>query len=1265
MSCETNTKEELEKARIAIQNKLAEELSGKLLDNEVNKANDELDKITYGSSEEHDGEWRAKFDRMTEKEQQKLNKWSNSDEANSDFTTLLSEAFIGQYDNDENKFVTEMLFPEDQKMTIGENGPEVSSYFEYMYNLGNKIGEAVKENGIDLGTQFEVYDTDEEFSRADFNPANRKIRLFRGKNKSQISSDGELMAHEVTHMMTEFGIQLDNKLARRIEVLKDSVVKEVDKKFGGKGMGYKALLSDISEPSTDEVYRAKELWDKYITSGPSEFMAYMNTNKGLIEAVNGIEVNPETIKKFDIDSHEKGLKKVGKSLFNVFANVVNLVLKSSYFAGVGADGKASFKARDVLDTFSNNLMRLTIAQEVYKKNGGKGKILSSDYLQYGEYGWADMLFGAKQKYISVDKMIGVGYRKANRALDKITPKLKNGWHKIEPLAERMLDNKLGRILNNSRTIMDQLNTAIIPTNSDRYAWKYQGMRQSNYDSESSEIDLRVNAEKNFNKVVSDLNDNEKIAMVSMLETEWWKAYNNMNDLARDIKDRTKIKNKIDKLVKEIGNDRLALGARDLGWWLVHKENKSELMAKNAYTIVENEVNSEMSTIRGIADVIENVDKLSTLFGLYYTSKQDRESIASAIAKDDGSEMSPVTYITNFYDSYKKKDTLLLNSGIKYVEKGYVRRGSTVMRKFDILPESAFNGNGKWGTYKKGAEVKELSKYKGVTEKFYYVVKRNFEPGKTQGTLRSVNMVDTSGIKSIDQMYDGSKYTFEMMDKLKKIFVNKQDWSNITKDNIKNGSIVYDDEHMINIDNKMAVIRDINGKIINLGVEVPSYIRKDKEHGLVENEGIAAVLANTATAIDLRSVVLNNNLKFTDMLIEDSKLNSKTKGYVYISPDSKNARLKKAWTDMPNYVRTYITNKTGKSGLFVDNDFIINLNGYNDMSLTNLKVKGKKLSDYPKVTEALHLIGDGWKEIIREFKSIVVKYNPRTIMGNAESNMLMALQFGIGPVEYAQEFTSLWSDLAAYEKTKSDLIIANLDKMAGVKGIDTKIRSLENLLKSNTFDTLLKDGQYTTILEDIDNGVTLKQTNLEEFIEKNFSKLVRHNESAEYIKDLMYLNKNTTAGQFVEKLTSYNDIINREIIRRKLESKVHHDIATGKLKGERHIQKIRDKNLAMLDMLFVNYAYLDTSLFKYLNDLGGIMFTKYKFRALKASIMRFRDNPTAMIGYELIDNFVVDMSDPLDQYWSPLQSINRSVMSINPIDAFSRITSPRVYDITGL
>jgi hypothetical protein len=173
------------------------------------------------------------------------------------------------------------------------------------------------------------------------------------------------------------------------------------------------------------------------------------------------------------------------------------------------------------------------------------------------------------------------------------------------------------------------------------------------------------------------------------------------------------------------------------------------------------------------------------------------------------------------------------------------------------------------------------------------------------------------------------------------------------------------------------------------------------------------------------------------------------------------------------------------------------------------------------------------------------------------------------------------------------------------------------------------------------------------------------EKVKSLKNMLYATKGTNVNKFIEKLTAYNDIANRAVIQDKMMADVKKGVKIGKYRNKAARDKAEDDVLNYLDMLFVNYSYLDPKSVKFMNDIGLLMFTKFFFRVAKAELKAASKNPMAYLTFNAVDAFMIDLESPTDQYKHPLDTFFNKVGKADAFTIAQQIVEPRIFQpITG-
>jgi hypothetical protein len=175
------------------------------------------------------------------------------------------------------------------------------------------------------------------------------------------------------------------------------------------------------------------------------------------------------------------------------------------------------------------------------------------------------------------------------------------------------------------------------------------------------------------------------------------------------------------------------------------------------------------------------------------------------------------------------------------------------------------------------------------------------------------------------------------------------------------------------------------------------------------------------------------------------------------------------------------------------------------------------------------------------------------------------------------------------------------------------------------------------------------------IEQWFGKNTADN--LEEFRQNVYITKETRGHRAIEKLTLYNDIINKKVIMDKMVQDMNEiSFATPEAKDAAMVDMIN-----YLDQLFVNYSYLTNKYVKWASDLNIVLFIKYFLRAGKASLNMMRRTPLGSTIAESLDTFVWNMPDPVDQYMSPIDTLSGKI-GLSPVDMIGEVIFPRVITV---
>lgn len=1038
-----------------------------------------------------------------------------------------------------------------------------------------------------------------------------------------LSTQKELIMHEILHSMIEKAAASDNKLERSLYLLKEQAMKQ---------LSWKNFFKDenaVKNASNAEIQLAKDIFE--YMNNPTEFLAYAATNENIFNAVQKIKISQELFGKF-VPKRGQTIGKF-KEFLNGIINSINVVY-TALTTGTSAQKE--------LMNIITGLIDVNTQIEIKAINPGSKK-----FSKYETFGISDKFKKTNDWLVNAEEGIFSRMKNVWNA-DGVRDKAEATGRFIESIADwRQL-----QFIRDSRIISDTVTDIVEDTTTESVAWFYEAIRDIKGKREKDKIDFASVMKKKVGAEFKEFEKAERESVTFMLQGDWKALGVSIEEYKNMLQDDSIVRARVDELKKTINVNEYNNQAAMLGYYIVNGEAKGSAVMKNAFQIYHRYHNGKMSyPINNNFEADENIkmiDELASLYAILYTEKSIKENIVKAIDRDS----DVVLYASDVYYSYRKKEESgQLAEFQKFLDKGYVRKSGQVDMKFDIIPESRIIKDSKIAglNHKIIRERPDIQEMLNSNEKYYMVVERDIEPARTQGVLDDISVIETG--QEINSFGAGKNLTYKEMIELR-------------SDRFKADKTYLNDP----IDDSLESLRAMNNYSVadfDISGQLSAYSERISEadkinYGRVNND-IADIIGNTTSHIQSKEKALLNNQRFIELLIEDSNNNIGAPGYVYLSSKSRDKELQKYWAMIPDYSRSQIESESIMSGIWVKQSRLNNIIGYKDVSFSNLKMFGFKLEDYPKWQKAIQIVEYTWMEIASSYKEIIVKLMPNVIMSNATSNMIVALRHGIGPLEYASAFKSAWSELSDYLDINEKKIALEIDKDV-VKtneqklAIDKKIKLLDTRLKRNGFYSLINDGQFSMIFEDLDAELIGKSTHLKDVImqktEKNFGSKAAEN--LEEIRQNVYVTKDTRAHKAIEKLTLFNDIINKKIIEDKLLDDMKSiDFASETVK-ERYLQDTRN----YLDQLFTNYSYLTNKYIKYASDMLILNFIKYFLRQGKAQLSMARRLPLGSAIAESIDTLVWNMPDPIDQYQNIFDTLGNKI-GANPIDMLGTIMFPNI------
>lgn len=1053
------------------------------------------------------------------------------------------------------------------------------------------------------------------------------------------ASVGEMTMHEVYHAYVEQAMQKDQKLFELTEMLRKDLAPKLK---------YQDLLADKENPTKEEVQLAKDTL-AYLSSSASEFAAYFSTNRNVFKALSSQKLTNEKFSKFKLPENKKSLEFVFKEISNLIIDVLNKVVLSMNTLG-------TTKATDALTELNKRLVLASLERRSKIDNN-----INPDENQFNEYEIA----GISRKYNKAEN----AFKNMNDKIENIFGSVNNEYDLKDKakISGMYFEKQLSKIpglqrLFESRLLSDTWNTIIEDTTKkkDDTADFYRLIRKIKGNRDGVKVRIQNVARQRYSKMLENHSKEERDSMTKMFESDWRGTGLEFNKYIDMLGDDNKIQNQIDKLKDKIGQKEYIRQARDLAVYITQHRAIGSATVRNAYQVYYRHYSSEtkgktLDTGMTADESIRAIDRLASFYAMKYMHSNDIKNLKASYKR----EPNVIEDISNSYYYYRDREIYgeQFKDFANLFDKGFVKKFNSVDMEFDVVEESNISEDSK---FIKDNVVRDLNPSLGSqvgSGNYKLVSRRNYNPARTQGGYDDIGILERGVLLNDfkDLGIDGRK-KLEIIENQKLKASNDTDYLNQTFDESFEATL-REEDHLL-------MKTDINGKITDYEFLI-SYADQ-KNHGRVSDD-VADMLGITIAHTDTKEMAIMNNMRLTDFLLELSDKNNDKPNYILLRPTNEDEKKKgksykyaQQWSMIPELTRNYILYKTQGKGIHVDINRLNDIEGYSDPTLANLKFFGRNVLDSrPEMKKAIKVMESTWIEMSKYWKEIVVKLFPDVVLGNGISNLIVAMRHGVGPIEYAKEFKRGWIELGQHVELNDEYVSLELKEAEGDKNAKLRRAAIKKDMERLSIHSLIEDGQFSMILEDIDIEMSQKSSHIEDITSELVKSKVNKDtyETINKLRRGMYLTRDTAAHKHIEKLTIFNDIINKNIIK----NRMLQDLKNSNIKNQKLIRDKKQEILDYMDLLFTNYSYLDNKYLKYANDTLLAVFTKYFFRQPKAIISSYTKRPLLSTGFEGVDLTILDFPDPIEQYLSIGDTLAYKA-SVGPYDVVGDSIFPNIFNI---
>lgn len=1074
--------------------------------------------------------------------------------------------------------------------------------------------------------------------RINFTDKSAKIKVAVASNQKVAGNEQsavEKYVHEVGHAVSEFALNSkDPEIAdatRRLRRLREQVRSSMPKAD--------VIETLMPENSIDRVREEKIAEDLYnymfdnTESGLSEFLVHSVTNKEMMKLLKGTKVYREKTKNkvkdfknwFEYlsaqlaDFYDRWLRRRRKEDFETAGNdlAVKLIMEISKANNKiikrknGFDKFAKFVdklEKPLVDKIEGYTKELTDKEFPARPNKTASNI---KHAKWAIKALQHMIYDKKSRHVAEHALSALG-AKPEGVIQTYMNKFRDS-DTLDTIVEKLgLESQ--KIDQKREVTANITELAIMDT-----------FKEHPTDAEMG-VMTTVGLESDLSTVYTDY---DKAKLQELLEGDNTKLHKEIEKLEGELKSKVSDKRLYNYYVAQMNG---------LGYYTAtHSANITQML--NAENIAKG-LNRLIPIEDVDPEIVSQIDKISTLYGLKYTDVDQKKMFSDMLSKEPQA-------IDNFmatHQAFKEEsDKKLFNQSPFLKIKGYTKEIYNEDVTMEIAPISEYLNMRKAGFKLQeelvkspgdtSAEAMGIYINRGhMTQSYNRDALRLTDWNRRGTTLTDARSIGNERLSKRKAEVDIKRLNMQVDKLIKLQELGKYEFT--TDNHVSDGLTPVINEYGNAIDFRYLMGKAKKRSMLDQDVRGPLVLARmhasivDKVESKEHNKNVL-----DAIYADMEENYSSNNLY--------GKKNNKE--YIVISESSPKKDIRELWKILPNDIKESFKSK-GDRGVAVRRDMLYSYFGFRDMSIAN-SAPASILPGYTK--HAIRVAEEMWKELVKISKVDIVIRTPMVLVGNVMSNFIYSIQTGESPVEVAKLQIRAVRDLREYIDMNRELIKLRMAKQAGNPlGLDVdKISSLEENLKSSPVSELMDAGMYQAIIEDI---------GLNEFKESNaWSKklndsLTKHR-APQFIKDgleTIYITDKTKVFKTLTTATQFSDFAARY--------------------AQFHLLKRKgvDKDVALKSVLdaFVNYNGNDKTS-KYLNDIGLVMFTKYFQRIQRVINQTGSKHPLhfllAILGQEFITGDLDEISD---------QSMfvkDMSNMMYNPLDHVMRAITPTAFEWAGV
>lgn len=445
-----------------------------------------------------------------------------------------------------------------------------------------------------------------------------------------------------------------------------------------------------------------------------------------------------------------------------------------------------------------------------------------------------------------------------------------------------------------------------------------------------------------------------------------------------------------------------------------------------------------------------------------------------------------------------------------------------------------------------------------------------------------------------------------------------------------------------------------GEVVDIRYEMSEQNRDDIFRRDMSLDGI---MGKMAADIVSKNETVNTN-KLTVQMLKNQYAEDVARGirsFIEISPTSDDPEAVKTWNRLPYEMKQEIKRVWGSDKVFIRNDLEKLVFGYRTPTIAGLwdiEPQDRKMHQrmvVETIDYAAQMLGitghvsklksveEVWTDLVREVKDIWVIKNLWTLVANISSNTSVLFVEGLGPIGSIRGQIEGYNLITQHQKDakniyhKEALLTIEQSKNnpdpRAIKKLEGDVAILRDRMSTNPINDLMDAGVFQTIIEDLDqqddNNFSYKER-ISDQIDKYTSRVP---EGVKTVAREVLMTKRSKMYKGLAHLTQVSDLAARYALYNHLVSRKKNPMT-------------REAAINQVVEQFVNYDLPTHEFIEFGNKYGLLWFTKYYIRTQKVLMRMARENPTRLAILASGEMLLDDVDTIHDSWMTPDRLMNR-------------------------